>query len=100
MAVDLRAPGWTGHIGPVVLFKTRSLAQRSLSMSSTATFWDRSKLSASHGIAKCRSPNPRNPPNDRMASATRLFLGPDRGGILFGRCHSEIGHSDSFIAVK
>ena len=44
-----------------------ALRSRSLSMSSTATFWDRSKLSASHGIAKCRSPRPRNPPNERMA---------------------------------
>ena len=47
--------------------KPGALRRRSLSMSSTATFWDRSKLSASQGIAKCRSPTPRNPPNERMA---------------------------------
>jgi len=60
--------------GQLSFSKPGALRSRSLSMSRTATFWERSKLSASQGMAKCRSPSPRKPPNERMAYATRLFL--------------------------
>ena len=47
MVIDLRAPCWISHVRPAVFFKTRALRRRSLSMSATAIFWDRSKLSVS-----------------------------------------------------